>query len=68
MLHALLPIIEKPIGGVPLCSLRYYGRSVVNVLVNLFGDLLAYCHQPKTPTLSLTTLPAVSLPEPERML
>jgi len=43
-------------------------RSVVHVLVNLFGGLLAYCHQPKTLTLSLTTLPAVSLPEPERML
>lgn len=37
-------------------------RSVTNFFVNLLGGLIAYCHQPKKPSLHLPTLPALSLP------
>jgi hypothetical protein len=29
-------------------------RSPINFLVNLFAGLIAYCHQPKKPSLNLT--------------
>jgi hypothetical protein len=32
-------------------------RSVTNFFVNLLGGLIAYCHQPKKPSLHLSTLP-----------
>jgi hypothetical protein len=34
-------------------------RSPVNFLVNLICGLIAYCHQPKKPSLHLGTLPAL---------
>ena len=34
-------------------------RSPINFLVNLLGGLIAYCHQPKKPSLHLGTLPAL---------
>jgi hypothetical protein len=34
-------------------------RSPVNFLVNLICGLIAYCHQPKKPSLNLGTLPAL---------
>jgi hypothetical protein len=34
-------------------------RSPINFLVNLISGLIAYCHQPKKPSLSLGTLPAL---------
>ncbi len=34
-------------------------RSPVNFLVNLLCGLIAYCRQPKNPSLSLGTLPAL---------
>lgn len=35
-------------------------RSVVNFLVNLLCGLIAYCHQPKKPSLHLRTRPALT--------
>jgi len=35
-------------------------RSVVNFLVNLLSGLIAYCHQPKKPSLHLDALPRLS--------
>jgi len=32
-------------------------RSVISFLVNLLCGLIAYCHQPKKPSLHLATLP-----------
>jgi hypothetical protein len=34
-------------------------RSPINFLVNLLSGLIAYCHQPKKPSLHLSTLPAL---------
>lgn len=34
-------------------------RSSTNFLVNLVCGLIAYCHQPKKPSLGLGTLPAL---------
>ena len=34
-------------------------RSPLNFLVNLLCGLIAYCHQPKKPSLNLGTLPAL---------
>lgn len=34
-------------------------RSPINFLVNLLSGLIAYCHQPKKPSLNLGTLPAL---------
>jgi len=34
-------------------------RSPINFLVNLLCGLIAYCHQPKKPSLHLATLPAL---------
>ena len=34
-------------------------RSPINFLVNLLSGLIAYCHQPKKPSLGLGTLPAL---------
>jgi hypothetical protein len=34
-------------------------RSPINFLVNLLGGLIAYCHQPKKPSLNLGSLPAL---------
>ena len=34
-------------------------RSPVNFLVNLLCGLIAYCHQPKKPSLNLGSLPAL---------
>jgi len=34
-------------------------RSPINFLVNLICGLIAYCHQPKKPSLGLGTLPAL---------
>jgi hypothetical protein len=36
-------------------------RSVVNFCVNLLGGLIAYCHQPKKPSLHLVSQPALDL-------
>jgi DDE family transposase len=35
-------------------------RSPINFLVNLLCGLIAYCHQPKKPSLNLGTLPALT--------
>jgi hypothetical protein len=37
-------------------------RSPINFLVNLVCGLIAYCHQPKKPSLQLNALPLVMLP------
>lgn len=34
-------------------------RSPINFLVNLWCGLIAYCHQPKKPSLNLGPLPAL---------
>jgi transposase len=36
-------------------------RSVVNFLINLLGGLIAYCHQPKKPSLHLDALPQLAV-------
>lgn len=35
-------------------------RSVTNFCVNLLSGLIAYCHQPKKPSLHLDALPLVA--------
>jgi hypothetical protein len=49
MKNRVLPLVDK------LKNISYIEhsrhRSVVNFFVNLLGDLLAYCHQPKKPSL-----------------
>jgi hypothetical protein len=37
-------------------------HSPINFLVNLVCGLIAYCHQPKKPSLQLNALPLVMLP------